>query len=132
MRIDTVNSNITVTGVQGTVNLDTVNGTITARGLRADASLESVNGSLSAEFDSLEQVREVKLDSVNGRAEVTLPKDASAELRADTVNGRVAVDQAIKLGKTGRRSLSGTIGSGPGPRISLETVNGGIAVHESR
>jgi DUF4097 and DUF4098 domain-containing protein YvlB len=129
-KIDSVNSDITVTGVEGTVNLDTVNGTITAQGLRADARLDSVNGNLRAEFASVEKVREVKLDSVNGRAEVTLPKGASAEIEADTVNGRVSIDQSIRLGKVGRRSLSGSIGTGPGPRIVLDTVNGGIAIKE--
>ncbi|MDI1319967.1 MAG: hypothetical protein PSW75_07205, partial [bacterium] len=77
-KIDSVNSDITVIGVQGAVNLDTVNGTITARGLMADARLDSVNGRLSAEFASLDRVHDVKLDSVNGRAELTLPKGASA------------------------------------------------------
>ncbi len=128
-KIDSVNSDITVTGVKGPVNLDTVNGTIEATGLAADARLDSVNGSLSAEFASVEKVREVKLDSVNGRATVTLPKGSSASIDADSVNGRVSVDQAIKLGKTGRHELRGEIGSG-GPHISLDTVNGSIAVKE--
>jgi DUF4097 and DUF4098 domain-containing protein YvlB len=129
-KIDSVNSDITVTGVEGAVNLDTVNGTIAATGLKADARLDSVNGSLRAEFASLENVHEVKLDSVNGRAEVTLPKGASAEIEADSVNGRVSIDQSIRLGKVGRRALSGSIGNGPGPRIVLDTVNGGIAIKE--
>jgi len=129
-KIDSVNSDITVTGVHGAVNLDTVNGTITARGLMADARLDSVNGGLHAEFASLDQVHDVKLDSVNGRAELTLPKGASAEISADSVNGRVSVDQSIKLGKAGRHSLTGGIGAGGGPRIVLDTVNGGIAIRE--
>jgi len=128
-KIDTVNSDITVTGVRGSVNLDTVNGGIKATGLMADARLDSVNGSLSAEFVSLEKVEKVKLDSVNGRAEVILPKGASASISADSVNGRVSVDQAIKLGKTGQHKLSGEIGNG-GPHIVLDTVNGSISVRE--
>lgn len=128
-KIDTVNSDITVTGVRGSVNLDTVNGSITATGLAADARLDSVNGSLSAEFASLDGVNEVKLDSINGRARVTLPKGASARIDADSVNGRVSVDQQIRLGKARRHSLTGEIGTG-GPSISLETVNGAISVKE--
>jgi len=128
-KIDTVNSDITVTGVRGTVNLDTVNGSVTARGLAADARLGSVNGSLHAEFDSLEKVREVKLGSVNGRVEVTLPKGASASIKTSTVNGSSRIDQPIKLSNSSRHGLSGDIGSG-GPDISLKTVNGSIAVRE--
>lgn len=129
-KIDSVNSDITVTGVRGAVILDTVNGSISATGLAADARLDSVNGSLRAGFDALDKVREMKLDSVNGRAEVSLPKGVSAEIYADSVNGRISIDQPIKLGKAGRHSLSGGIGSGTGPRIVLDTVNGGIAIRE--
>jgi DUF4097 and DUF4098 domain-containing protein YvlB len=128
-KIDTVNSDITVTGVHGAVNLDTVNGSISASGLMADARLDSVNGSLRAEFVSLDKVQTVKLDSVNGRAEVTLPKGASASIKTSSVNGSSSVDQPIKLSHSGRHSLSGDIGSG-GPHITLDTVNGSIAVRE--
>ena len=128
-KIDSVNSDITVTGVRGSVNLDTVNGTITATGLASDARLDSVNGGLNAEFASLEGVSRVKLDSVNGRATLTLPKGASAKIDADSVNGRVNIDQQVKLGKAHRHSLTGEIGSG-GPDISLETVNGSISIKE--
>ncbi len=128
-KIDTVNSDITVTGVRGAVDLDTVNGSITATGLAADARLDSVNGNLSAEFASLAGVSEVKLDTVNGRASVTLPKGAGARIDADSVNGRVSIDQPVKLGKIHRHSITGEIGTG-GPAISIETVNGSIAVSE--
>lgn len=128
-KIDSVNSDITVSGVRGSVNLDTVNGTIKATGLSADAHLDSVNGSLSAEFTSLDGVREVKLDSVNGRASVTLPPGAGARIDADSVNGSVSIDQQIKLGKVRRHSLTGSIGTG-GPDISIETVNGSISIKE--
>ncbi len=128
-KIDTVNSDITVNGVRGAVNLDIVNGSISATGLAANARLDSVNGSLRAEFASLAGVTEVKLDSVNGSASVTLPKDAGARIDADTVNGRISVDQPVKLGKVGRRTFTGQIGTG-GPEINLETVNGSISIKE--
>lgn len=128
-KINTVNAKITVTGVHGAMNLDTVNGSIKATDLRADARLESVNGSLTAEFDDLDRVKSVKLESVNGRVEITLPRDANANITTRSVNGSSHVDQAIKLNKSGRMGISGQIGSG-GPAINLETVNGGIAVRE--
>lgn len=128
-KINTVNANITVTGVQGAVNLDTVNGSIQATGLRGDARLDSVNGNLSAKFGSLDKVQNVKLESVNGRAEITLPKGASATISTRSVNGSTHVDQAIKLDKSGRLGVSGQIGTG-GPSIRLETVNGAISIRE--
>ena len=117
-KINTVNAKITVTGVHGAMNLDTVNGSIKATELRADARLESVNGSLTAEFDNLDQVKSVKLESVNGRLEITIPKDANANITTRSVNGSSHVDQAIKLNKSGRMGISGQIGTG-GPAINL-------------
>jgi DUF4097 and DUF4098 domain-containing protein YvlB len=128
-KIDAVNSDITVTNVRGPVDLDIVNGSITATGLAANARLDSVNGSLRAEFTSLAGVTEVKLDSVNGSATITLPKDAGARIDADTVNGRINVDQSVKLGKVGRHTFNGQIGTG-GPTIVVETVNGSISIKE--
>jgi len=128
-KIDSVNSDITVAGVHGAVKLETVNGRIEASGLMGDAKLESVNGSLRAEFASVEKVQSVHLESVNGRAEVALPKGANASIRTSSVNGSSNIDQPIKLSKSGRHSLSGDIGTG-GPSITLETVNGSISVRE--
>lgn len=129
-KIDTVNADISVVGVRGPVDLDTVNGRITATGLAADARLDSVNGSLSASFDSVADATSIKLDSVNGRATLTLPAGASARIHADTVNGSIKIDQAIKLSKSGKREIKGEIGSG-GPSIVLDTVNGSISIKEA-
>jgi DUF4097 and DUF4098 domain-containing protein YvlB len=129
-KIDSVNSGIEVSGVRGNVNLETVNGGIAARGLAGDARLASVNGSLRVDFESTDKVQEIKLESVNGRAEITLPKGAGASVKTSSVNGSTRVDQAIRLSKSGRHSLSGEIGSGGGPRIEIETVNGSISIRE--
>jgi len=128
-KIDTVNASITVTGVHGYVNLDTVNGSINATGLCSDARLDSVNGNVSAEFDSLGKAQNVKLESVNGRAEILLPKGSSASITTRSVNGSTHVDQAIKLEKSGKMGVAGQIGTG-GPAVTLKTVNGGISVRE--
>lgn len=128
-KINTINASITVSGVHGPVNLDTTNGRIQAMDLRADARLDSVNGSLSAGFSSLKNVRNVKLESVNGRLEITLPKNADANLSTRTVNGSTSVAQAIKLEKSGKLGVSGQLGKG-GATIQLETVNGDISIFE--
>lgn len=129
-RIEAVNSDIEVSGVRGPVNLETVNGRIEATGLAGDAAIESVNGSLRAEYDEVRNVRSVKLGSVNGQATVVLPKGASANVEARSFNGRTSVEQAIKLSRSGRRSLAGQIGDGAGPAIVARTTNGSISIRE--
>jgi len=131
-KIDAVNSDITVSGVHGQVRLETVNGRIAAAGLHCDSHLESVNGNLRAEYDTLQNAQEVKLESVNGHVEVILPSGASARLKTSTVHGRCSIEQPIKLSNSENHNLAGDIGGASGPAVTLETVNGGIDVKEAR
>lgn len=129
-RISSVNSSIKVEGVRGLVNLEAVNGSIRAIGLAGDAEIESVNGSITAEFTSLDAVRTVDLESVNGRIDISVPKGANARINARTTNGRTSIDQPIKLDESSRRRLSGEIGSGGGPLLKAQTTNGSVAIRE--
>ena len=122
-KIAVVNSNITVRGVRGRVDLDTVNGRIVATGLSSDGRFDTVNGSIDVSFDSLKNVRRVGLDTVNGSCQLRLPADAGAHVSADTVNGRITCDFPIRLESSGRHSLRGSIGDGA-TEIVLDSVNG--------
>jgi hypothetical protein len=131
-KIDVVNSDLTVTGVRGNVDLDTVNGSIDAKGLRGNGRFDTVNGGIRASYDSLEGVKKIDLDTVNGSATVYLPANSSGHLVADSVNGGISCDFPIKLEKSGRSHLRGKIGSGEGPSIRLDSVNGGLKIRESK
>lgn len=126
-KIDSVNSSIKVEGVRGKVDLDTVNGRITATGLAADGRFDTVNGSITAEYDSLAGVNKVVLDTVNGSCTLRLPSEINARVRASSVNGSISCDFPIKLEKSGRHSLRGTIGTGA-TDIAMESVNGGLRI----
>jgi DUF4097 and DUF4098 domain-containing protein YvlB len=82
-RIKSVNGSVTVEGVLGKVQLSTVNGSATAMGLSSDADLESVNGTVRALFDSLRDVRAVRLTTVNGGAEIEVPKGGDVVFSQD-------------------------------------------------
>ena len=70
--------------------------------------------------------------SVNGRVTVTLPANASADVRASTVNGDIETDFPLTVtGRFGPRNMRGTIGSG-GPLLTLSSVNGGVALKRAR
>jgi len=131
-KIDVVNSDLTVTGVRGRVNLDTVNGSIDAKGLRADGVFDTVNGGIRAAYDSLDGVKKIDLDTVNGSATITLPANSSASLIADSINGSIACDFPIKLKRSSRSYLSGKIGSAEGPAIRLDSINGGLKIREAK
>ena len=129
--VETVNGDVRISAIGGTVKAGTVNGGLEVGNLSADVSLETVNGTITADFDKLGAEQRVDAEAVNGRIELLLPADASARVNAETVNGSIDADDfglEPEKGFVGR-DLSGEIGGGDA-RISLDTVNGSIAIRK--
>jgi len=126
-KIDSVNGNILLEGLRGSVTAATVNGRITSHSLAGDVRLNSVNGTISAQFGQVAKGQSVSLDTVNGGVVVEVPKDAGFSVHCSVVNGRINCGVPITLQGTGRHDLNGTIGDG---RASLRaaTVNGHIRI----
>jgi hypothetical protein len=123
----TVNGDVTATGLAADAEVATVNGDVEVS-TRGVAEASSVNGNVSATLGRSDWTGPVEFSSVNGTVTVTLPSNASAEVRASTVNGGIESDFPLTItGKFGPRNMNGTIGSG-GPRLSLSSVNGSIAL----
>lgn len=127
--IELVNGDLWIEGVTGDVKASLVNGNTTARGLTGEAKLSTVNGRLDATFDQLDSQKTISLGSVNGPVTLTIPSNANAQLRANTVSGSITNDFGlpVRRGEYVGRDLSGTLGSG-GPRIRLSNVSGPIAI----
>lgn len=129
--ISTVNGNIEISEVNGSVKAETVNGDLDTSNLTANVDLETVNGGIKANFDKLGGDQRVSAEAVNGKIVLQLPANASARINAETVNGSIDADDfglEPEKGFVGR-DLDGTIGDGDA-RISLDTVNGSIRINE--
>lgn len=129
--IESVNGDVTISGVYGSVKAETVNGRIDARDLSSDAKLETVNGAVYATFASLTGDQDVECDTVNGKVTLYLPDNADASVTAETVNGGIDADEfGLKTNKgfVGR-DLRGEIGNGEA-RVNLSTVNGSIKIRK--
>jgi DUF4097 and DUF4098 domain-containing protein YvlB len=129
--ISTVNGNIEISRVSGTVKAETVNGDLDVSGLASNVDLETVNGGILAVFDSLGSSQRVSAEAVNGKIEIKLPAETSARINAETINGSIDAkdfDLEVEKGYVGRE-LDGQIGSGEA-RISLDTVNGSIKIRK--
>jgi DUF4097 and DUF4098 domain-containing protein YvlB len=131
--IDLVNGSVDIDGVEGDVNASTVNGALSVRGLKGEAKLNTVNGELQAVFAHLDPAKTFSLGSVNGNVVMTIPSDANAIVRAETISGDISNDfgLATEDGEYVGHSLYGQIGSG-GPRIKLGNVSGGINVKHAQ
>jgi DUF4097 and DUF4098 domain-containing protein YvlB len=87
-QLQTVNGDVRVQDLDGSLALESVNGAIDARGVRGPLQAETVNGSIGAVALGLSDP--IELQSVNGSITLTLPKDARFDLTAETMNGTIA------------------------------------------
>jgi len=127
--VSTVNGDVDISAVSGSVKAETVNGDLEALNLASDVNLETVNGGINAGFTSLGGNQRVSAEAVNGQIVLNLPANASARVNAETVNGSIDADDfglEPEKGFVGR-DLEGEIGGGDA-RISLDTVNGSIRI----
>ena len=128
--VDLVNGNLLIDGVEGGVEAETVNGNIVVRNGAGDFALSTVNGGIELYAGHTGSVGDVEMESVNGSLDLYLASSGGAEIRAESVNGRIDNDFGleVKKGKYVGSSLHGTVGGG-GSSVDLETVNGRISVH---
>ena len=131
-KVDLVNGSLTVQKLSGEVNASLVNGKLHASDLAGTADLATVNGSVEANYASLNNVREIKLQSVNGSVDLLLPQSPNAEVEASTINGGISTDFPLTVkGHWVGKHMEGTLGSG-GVHIELNNVNGSIHVGPGR
>src|SRR5439155_25406559 len=88
-----------IDGVEGNVKASSINGRITAHALKGEAKLSTINGSIEANFDRLVEPSPVSLESVNGSIVMTIPSDASAQVKASTVHGSITNDFGLPIRK---------------------------------
>ena len=126
----TVNGGVDVDGLEGDVEAYTVNGGVNVE-TRGNARAETVNGSIVASAGRADWTGTNELKTVNGSVTVSLPDDASADVKASTVNGGIETDFPLEVkGRFQSRRLSGRLGGG-GRALHLETVNGGIRLRKT-
>ena len=127
--IETVNGSISISNAHNLTKASAVNGQVKATNLRGTANLSTVNGTVEADFDQLQTGSKISLNTVNGTVNLTIPSDANATLRADSVNGNITNDFGlpVRKGQYVGRDLYGKVGSGD-VQIRLNSVNGGLSI----
>lgn len=127
--VETVNGSVTVSDFVNQTAISAVNGSVNATNIRGTAKLSTVNGEVKADFDRLETGSKISLETVNGTVKLTLPSDANATVRAESLNGNITNDfgLTVRKGKYVGRDLHGKLGNGD-VQIRLESVNGGLSI----
>ncbi|HEV7858764.1 MAG TPA: DUF4097 family beta strand repeat-containing protein [Pyrinomonadaceae bacterium] len=129
--VEVVNGSIEIEGVTNDVIASSVNGPVRAHGLSGEARLSTVNGPVEVSFDRLGD-KSISLSSVSGPLTLTIPSDANAQLKANSLSGRISNDYGLPVsdGDYVGHELSGVLGKG-GPRIKLNNVSGSISIRRA-
>ena len=127
VRLRTTNGGIEAVAVNGAVNAEITNGTVRGRELGGAVQASTTNGTVRLEMTAVAPGG-IRAETVNGSVDLTIPADAKADVDANCVNGRISVT-GMKLdgAEPTRRHVGGRLNGG-GPRIALETVNGGVRI----
>jgi hypothetical protein len=128
VKVTNTNGRVSVTDISGPVEARTTNGGVTARGLKGRVEASTTNGGVDVEVDQVHPDG-IRLETTNGGVRLTLPQSAKADVRAEVTNGGIDTGTLAieKVGEASRRHLEGRLNGG-GPRIDLETTNGGIRI----
>jgi hypothetical protein len=123
----TENGAVRVENVEGRLTLVSTNGPVVARGVSGTIDASTVNGGI--EIGMLKLTGDSKIVTVNGPASLILAPNINADLEAAAVNGGVTTQDGLPLTATDRtgRHVAGRFNDG-GPRISVQTTNGGVRV----
>jgi DUF4097 and DUF4098 domain-containing protein YvlB len=126
--IDLVNGSLQVSQVSGEIDAELVNGKTDIRDLSGRLNISAVNGAIVASFLTLDNVKDIRLKSVNGSINLGLPSSPNADVSVSTVNGGITTDFPLQVqGKFMGHHLDGKLGSG-GTRVEISNVNGSVRI----
>jgi DUF4097 and DUF4098 domain-containing protein YvlB len=127
----TSNGRIQITGSTGRFDLDTSNGSIEVKSDSALVTAQTSNGQII--FTGALAQGDHSFRSSNGKITLTLPASASFRVNADTSNGRVTSDFAVKQsGGSDEKHLLGTVGENPNISIEAHTSNSNIEIRQGK
>jgi hypothetical protein len=123
-----VNGSIKAEGLGRFVHATSVNGSVHVS-TKNFAELSTVNGSIEGRMGRADWTGTLKISTVNGSVDLTMPGSLSADVKFRSVNGHMNSDFPLTVsGSFGGRKMDGRVGSG-GRELVVETVNGSVSLH---
>ena len=127
--LKTQNGEVRLENVQAIrIAASTTNGGINGRGLSGAIDATTVNGGIQMDLDAV--TGETRMTTVNGGVRLSVAPGVNADLEATVVNGGISIEDGFPLSgdERSRQRVAGRIGSG-GPRLVVQTTNGGVRVN---
>lgn len=128
VKVENTNGKITLTNLANAVDASTTNGGVNGSGLTGSIKASTTNGGLDIDVNAVDQ-NGIELDTTNGGVSLHLPSSAKADVSASCVNGGISMEHLTLDRSAGwsRREVKGQLNGG-GPRVRVETVNGGVRI----
>lgn len=133
VRAETVNGQVEIGKVGGSVRVKSVNGGVHVRGIEGEADVSTVNGGIEVRYSAAPDAGNHSFSTVNGGVDLFLPSSVSGEFKARTVNGGIDTDFPLEVrgGKYGTpRRMDGRLGDAQ-VTFKITTVNGSIDIREA-
>ena len=126
----TENGAVRLENIESQVTATSTNGPIVGRGLSGSIDASTVNGGI--EIDLRAVTADSRIVTINGPATLILSPSIDADLDASAVNGGVTTQDTLALTESERtnRRVAGRLNKG-GPRIAIQTTNGGVRIGTS-
>ena len=150
LSLHTVNDgNITVSDVDGEMDINDINGHVTMSHVGGSAVVHALNGRVQVTFNRVDPQKSMAFSSMNGDIDVTFPPDLKANLSLRTDNGEIFSDFDIQVPPTPpqqtveddrskgghyrvriEKTVHATVNGG-GPEIQFKDFNGNIYIRKS-
>jgi hypothetical protein len=125
VNFETTNGAVRLDNLDGRIVASTTNGGVRGSGLKGAVKASTTNGGVDIGMASVTD--DIELETTNGGIRLELPRNAKATLDVRCTNGGIRLTDFELDGETTRRRAAGTINGG-GPKVSVETTNGGIRI----
>ncbi|HEV7857195.1 MAG TPA: DUF4097 family beta strand repeat-containing protein [Pyrinomonadaceae bacterium] len=128
LAISSLNSEIKLSEINGSVAIDLQKGSIELQGIGGLIKAKTIKGNIKAELAGTKQKGSQEFSTVKGNVELQFDGEVNADIKAETVDGKIEVDDDFNLQVSKQpigQHLAGHIGAG-GDGILAKTVNGNI------
>ncbi len=128
VNLQDTNGRIIVDGLKNETRVQTTNGQIEGKHLDGEVKATTTNGGVDLQMNSVS--KDIEVQTTNGQVSLEIPKNATAQIAARVTNGHIAVsDLSVQPeDDNSRRVYNARVNGGGGPRIQVQTTNGGISI----
>jgi len=126
LRIESVSGDVHIGAIEGSTHLNSISGGVWLAQTGGDTRINSISGEVNLNVTRLGSG--LKLDSISGKIVLGLADGLSADVRAESISGRISSEiPGVTVEKVGDSDYRAQVGSGGAP-VSINSVSGSITL----